>query len=195
MTGSHHQAVEDYVAGDTSFVVGFRPHDAVATPLSDALKLLIRRYGDAIAVALSDTAVDLARPLAELPAAVRSPRANEPDPSWLKRTNMVGINVRTVGDYGGVVKYALTLPATTDSIHLLPLWEPGVVQSLYGIASWNLNTEFFSDELYEYAPNLDTVGKQLRATSNLLKITNIIAFGSRISRNHHPLQYNIQLLN
>lgn len=170
MIGNRHQAVEDYVAGDTSFVVGLQPQDAVATPLSDVLTMLIQRHGDAITVALSDMAVDLSRPLAELPAAVRSPRSNEPDSSWLKRTNMVGINVRTVGDYGGVVKYAMTLPAAADSIHLLPLWEPGVVESLYGIAAWNLNTEFFSDEWYEFAPNLDTVGKQLRATSNLLHV-------------------------
>jgi hypothetical protein len=170
MTAVHHLGVEAYANGDTSFVVGLRPQDAVAAPLSDVFELLIRRYGDAIAIALSDTAVDLARPLAELPEAARSPRSNETDPSWLKRTNMVGINVRTVGDYGGVVKYMLTLPATTDSVHLLPLWEPGVVESLYGIASWNLNTEFFSDELCGYAPNLDTVGKQLRATSNLLHV-------------------------
>lgn len=170
MDVDRHAAVEAYVAGDTSFVVGLRPQDAVATPLNEVLELLIRRYGDAIAIALSDAAVDFARPLAELPEAVRSPRSSEPDPSWLKRTNMIGINVRTVGDYGGVVKYMLTLPASTDSVHLLPLWEPGVVQSLYGIAAWNLNTEFFSNELYGYAPNLDTVRKQLRATSNLLHV-------------------------
>jgi hypothetical protein len=83
---------------------------------------------------------------------------------------MVGVNVRTVGDYGGVIKYALTLPALLDSIQLLPIWEPGVVSSLYGIASWNLNREFYSGELHEYAPNLDTVEKQLRATSNLLHL-------------------------
>lgn len=170
MNVDRHAGVEAYATGDTSFVVGLRPQDAVATPLREVLGLLSRRYGDAIAVALSDTAVDLARSLAELPEAVRSPRSNDLDSSWLKRTNMVGINVRTVGDYGGVAKYMLTLPAATDSVHLLPLWEPGVVRSLYGIAAWNLNTEFFSDELYEYAPNLDTVGKQLRATSNLLHV-------------------------
>jgi len=139
-------------------------------PLREALEALRRRCGEAVAVALSDEAVDLRRPLAELPSAIRSPRADEPDTSWLRRTNMVGVNVRTVGDYGGVVKYALTLPALLDSIQLLPIWEPGVVSSLYGIASWNLNREFFSGELHAYAPNLDTVEKQLRATSNLLHV-------------------------
>ena len=81
----------------------------------------------------------------------------------MRRSNVVGVNVRTVGSYAGVLKYALTLPEAFDAIHLLPIWEPGVVDSLYGIASWNLNTEFFSDELYELAPNLDSTERQLRA--------------------------------
>ncbi len=139
-------------------------------PLRDTLAVLTRRYGEAVAIALSDEAVDLDRPLAELPPAVRSPRAAEPDSSWLRRTNMAGVNVRTVGDYGGVIKYALTLPAATDSLQLLPIWEPGVVESLYGIAGWNLNTRFFSDELYQYAPNLGSTERQLRAICNLLHV-------------------------
>jgi hypothetical protein len=166
-----HSSLEDYARGQTSFVVGLRPQDAVAMPLREVLELLSRRYGAAIAVALSDEAVDLDRSLSDLPEPVRSPRADEPDPSWLRRTNMVGVNVRTVRDYGGVIKYALTLPAVVDSVQLLPVWEPGVVESLYGIASWNLNREFFSDELYRYSPNLGTCEKQLRATSNLLHVT------------------------
>ena len=170
MTGEIHPGAEAYANSEASFVVGLRPQDAVAASLGDVLGLLTRRYGDAVAIALSDDAVDLVRPLTELPSVVHSPRSAEVDSSWMKRTNMVGINVRTVGDYGGVVKYMLTLPATTDSVHLLPVWEPGVVKSLYGIASWNLNTVFFSDELYEYSPNLDTVEKQLRAVSNLLHV-------------------------
>ena len=139
-------------------------------PLWDVLGVLTQRHGEAVAVALSDDAVDVDRPLGDLPSVVRSPRSSDSDPSWMRRTNMVGINVRTVGDYGGVIKYAMTLPATFDSIQLLPIWEPGVVNSLYGIAGWNLNYEFFSDELYEYAPNLGTIERQLRATSNLLHL-------------------------
>jgi hypothetical protein len=83
---------------------------------------------------------------------------------------MVGINVRTVNDYAGVIKYALTLPAAFDSIHLLPIWEPGVVESLYGIAGWNLNHEFFSDELRVLAPHVDTIERQLRAVCNVLHV-------------------------
>ena len=46
----------------------------------------------------------------------------------------------------------------------------GLVICGYGIAGWNLTTRFFSDELYEYASNLDTTERQLRAISNLLHV-------------------------
>jgi hypothetical protein len=170
MSDLPHPGLAAFASGKQSFAVGLRPQDALAMPLADVLEVLTRRFGEAVAVALSDLAVDLDRDLAELPDIVRSPRADEPDPSWLRRTNMVGINVRTLGDYGGVIKYALTLPAMFDSIQLLPVWEPGVVESLYGIASWNLDTAYFSDELYEYSPNLNSVDRQLRATCNLLHV-------------------------
>lgn len=171
MSLGRYPGLEGYARGDTTFAAGLRPQDAVAMPLPDALAALGQRYGaGAVAVALSDEAVDLARPLHDLPDVVCSPRMSEPDSAWLRRTNMVGVNVRTVGDYGGVIKYALTLPAAVDSIQLLPIWEPGVIESLYGIAGWSLNREFFSGELRQYAPNLDTVERQLRATSNLLHL-------------------------
>lgn len=170
MSPDRHSGLEGYTRRQTSFAVGLRPQAALALSLWDVLGILTERYGDAVAVALSDDAVDLTVPLVDLPAVVRSPRANEGDSSWMRRTNMVGINVRTVRDYGGVIKYALTLPGVVDSIQLLPIWEPGVVESLYGIAGWNLNYEFFSDDLYEYAPNLNTIERQLRATTNLLHL-------------------------
>jgi hypothetical protein len=160
----------DYVSGTRSFLVGLVPQEAVALPFTTVLDLLRRRLEGAVDIALSPAAIDLDRPLADLPSEVWSPRASEIDSSWMKTTNMVGINVRTVGDYAGVIKYALTLPQAFDSIHLLPIWEPGVVESLYGIAGWNLNTEFFSDELASVAPHLDTVERQLRAIANLLHV-------------------------
>jgi hypothetical protein len=160
----------DFSAGRVSFLAGLRPQDALDLPLEPVLDLLRERAGEAPDIALSREATDLDRPLADLPIEVLSPRAHEPDPAWLKTTNMVGINVRTVGDYAGVLKYALTLPAAFDSIHLLPIWEPGVVESLYGIAGWNLNQEFFSEELRALAPHLDTIERQLRAMCNLLHV-------------------------
>ncbi|MBT8214922.1 MAG: hypothetical protein KJP12_06820, partial [Acidimicrobiia bacterium] len=159
-----------FVDGTSSFLTGVRPQDAVAAPLEDLLSVLRHRLGEAVDLALSPEATDLDRPLTDLPDAVRSPRSDEPDSSWLKRSNMVGVNVRTVGDYAGVIKYAMTLPAAFDSVHLLPIWEPGVVESLYGIAGWNLNTEFFSAELQAVAPHLDSASRQLRAVSNLIHV-------------------------
>lgn len=161
---------EEFVSGEASFLAGTRPQDALAVPLQEALDILRRRYGSAVDLALSPEAVDLSLSLSDLPGAVRSPRSSENDTSWMRRTNMIGINVRTVGDYSGVIKYALTLPGMIDSIHLLPIWEPGVVESLYGIASWNLNTRFFSAEWHRLVPHLDKVEKQLRAVSNLLHV-------------------------
>ncbi|MEM1214368.1 MAG: hypothetical protein AAGJ82_01690, partial [Bacteroidota bacterium] len=83
----------------------------------------------------------------------------------------VGVNVRTVQSFWNVVKYALTLPASQSSIHLLPIWEPGVVASLYGMASWQINPEFYSSELASLVPQLNTVERQLRAVVNLLHAT------------------------
>ena len=77
--------------------------------------------------------------------------------AWLKTANMVGVNVRTIGSFWNVVKYALALPKAQDAVHLLPIWEPGVVASLYGMSSWNVNPEFFSSELAWAMPHLDTV--------------------------------------
>ena len=170
MTGSSLPGAADYLAGDRSFLVGLRPQDAVALDLGTVLEILEGRYGETVNVALSPEATDLTKPLASLPAAVRSPRAAETSPRWMRTSNMVGINVRTIADYAGVIKYALTLPQAFDSIHLLPIWEPGVVESLYGIAGWNLNNEFYSPELEQAAPHLNTVERQLRATSNLLHV-------------------------
>lgn len=168
MTTRDLQGASDYINGGRSFLAGIRPQDALAVPLEVMLDVMRQRIGVAVDVALSPDAVDLSRPLRHLPTEVTSPRAAERDSSWLKRSNMVGVNVRTVADYGGVLKYALTLPAAFDSIHLLPIWEPGVVESLYGIAGWGLNNEFYSRELQTIAPHLDTIDLQLRATSNLL---------------------------
>jgi len=171
MTTAEHPSIAAYVSGGRSFVAGLRPQDALAMPLAEVLDVLRRRHGPAVDVALSGPAVDLDADLADLPPVVRSPVADRPDSSWLKRANMVGINLRTVGDLGNVVKYGLTLPGAFDAVQLLPFWESGVVKSLYGMASWHLDSSLFSDELYGQAPHLDSIGRQLRAMSNLLHVT------------------------
>jgi hypothetical protein len=73
-----------------------------------------------------------------------------------------------VGGFWGLIPYTLTLPAAQSAIHLLPIWEPGVVGSLYGMVSWQLNLEFFSQSLASACPWLDRPDRQLRAVINLL---------------------------
>jgi hypothetical protein len=162
-------AVTEYLAG-ASFLPGVLPADAIAMPWEQALSLLTQRFGDAVGLALGPEATDPARPPVSLEASLRGPGLDQPDTSWIRRTNMVGINVRTVGSYAEVIKYALTLPKAFDSIHLLPIWEPGVVKSLYGPSGWGFNTEFFSHDLAFHHPHLDSVERQIRATVNLLHV-------------------------
>lgn len=153
-----HEYFEAYTKGQRGFVANWLPEDAVAFPVRGILYLLEQRYGSEARRALNPN------------ERISSPVSQQPDGSWLKRANMVGVNVRTVGNFFNVVKYALTWPTTQDSVHLLPIWEPGVVASLYGISSWNINPEFFSTELAEALPHLDTVEKQLKVSVNLLHL-------------------------
>ncbi|GAB3751149.1 alpha-amylase family protein [Spirosoma pomorum] len=146
-----------YQAGQTSFIQQLLPEQAVQFSVYQTLDILFKRLG-------SDTlrrALDPAQTVA-------SPVSQYPDGNWLKRSNMVGVNIRTIGSFWKLINYVLTLPASHDSIHLLPIWEPGVVGSLYGMVSWEINPEFFDVELAQYVPALNTVEKQLKAVTNLL---------------------------
>ncbi|TDB64542.1 alpha-amylase family protein [Arundinibacter roseus] len=154
-----HVSLQNYKQKQQTFWEGLTPEQAVQLPIYTVLDALSARFGFAqVQAAL----------MAEI--SVPGPKSSEPTGNWLKSTRMVGINVRTVGNFFNVVKYSLTLPSFHDSIHLLPIWEPGVVGSLYGMASWNINPEFFSQELYELFPHLSTIEKQLKATINLLHL-------------------------
>ena len=146
-----------YTESQRSFIADYPPSQAVQLPARAVLDWLGERLG-------RTTVEQCLTPGYRAPG----PRQHEPDGAWLKRSNMVGINVRTLGDFFGVVKYALTMPAAQDSIHLLPIWEPGVVASLYGMVSWDINPAFFSAALYRLYPALDRVEKQLAAVVNLL---------------------------
>lgn len=97
-----------------------------------------------------------------------SPVSDQKDGRWLKTCNTVGVNVRTIGSFWDVLKYGLTLPAHIRGVHLLPIWEPGVVGSLYGMASWRLNPEFFDQEVAAAFPNLRTPDAQLKVMINFL---------------------------
>ncbi len=134
---NHSQWVEDFTSHRLSFISGLLPEWAVSIPNHQLLPILEKRLGKA-------TLEACLQPEETWPAVA----AGQPSANWLKRTNMAGINVRTIQNFWNVVKYTLTLPASQSAIHLLPIWEPGVVSSLYGIASWNINPEFFSRELY-----------------------------------------------
>lgn len=160
--------LEVYQDGRHSFVPHMLPEQALQLDAQETLEILRRRFGGSVDLALDLRYADPNASPAETPAGIRSPVAEQYDSSWLKQTNMVGINVRTVGSFWNIVKYALTLPAAQDSIHILPIWEPGVVGSIYGMSSWQLNRELYNAELATVCPALDTVDRQLRAVVNLL---------------------------
>lgn len=135
------------------------PEDALRTPFADVLRLLDTHFGhEKVTQAFDHQAL------------VASPIAHRANPEWLKTANCVGINARTIGSFWNIIPYALTLPTAQCTIHILPIWEAGVVASLYGPASWNVNPEFFSQDLYRVFPQLDTVDKQLRVVVNLLHL-------------------------
>ena len=161
-------AARDYATGATTFVVGLAPSDAVRLDAGDVLRLLRARLGDTLDMAL--VAAEGPGPVAPsaIPAALRSPVAERPDGGWLRRADIVGVNVRTVGDIFGVVAYALTIPAAQGAMHLLPILEPGVVASLYGPSSWQVDPAIRSAGLAAARPGLATAELQVRAVVHLL---------------------------
>jgi len=159
-----------YGSGQYSFIPNLLPEKALTFNVIETLQLLRSKLGNAVTLALSANHTNPDTPIAALPTELQSPVLNQTNGDWLKCSNMVGINVRTVGNFWNVAKYALTLPKLQDAIHLLPIWEPGVVGSLYGMSSWNINQEFFSLELAVSFPHLNTVEKQLKAVVNILHL-------------------------
>jgi hypothetical protein len=165
-SGFRREMLGFYRRGELSFVPNLLPELAVKLSTREVLDLLSDRLGGALKVALKAAADQI--PAAKLPDTLKGPVVNEPDGVWLKTANVVGINVRTIGTFWNVVKYVLTIPAAQNAIHLLPIWEPGVVGSLYGMSSWFINEEFFDSELAVECPDLDTVEKQLHAVIHIL---------------------------
>ncbi len=149
--------LDKFQSGQQSFVPDLLPQTAVNFSVYQTLEILHKRLGN-----------ETLRRALNPDDTIASPAIAEPDSAWLKKANMVGVNVRTVGSFWNVINYVLTLPACHDSIHLLPIWEPGVVGSLYGMVSWQINPEFFSLDLARFVPALDTVEKQLKVTVNLI---------------------------
>ena len=157
-----------YQQQQVSFLPHFLPEQAVALSGDATIAILRARLGAALDLALDPQFTNPAALPPTLPDPLRSPVAAEPDGRWLSHCNMVGINVRTLHNFWNVVKYALTLSAAQDAIQFLPIWEAGVVGSLYGMSSWELNPEFYSAELAALYPHLNTKERQLRAVINLL---------------------------
>jgi hypothetical protein len=160
------QLLTPYREGRLSFVPNLLPEQAMQMTAGEVLSILRSRLGGVLDEALAHADPEILP--AALPSSLQSPMAGEEDGSWLKTSNVVGINVRTIQSFWNVIKYMFTIPQAHDAVHLLPIWEPGVVGSLYGISSWQINPEFFSEELAEALPALDSVEKQLKAVVNLL---------------------------
>ncbi len=135
------------------------PKTALNTSPESIVQVLIEQFGIAIQHAFDPE------------QSIASPLANTTGTAWMKQANCVGINVRTIGSFWNIVPYSLTLASTQRAIHILPIWEPGVVASLYGMSSWQINPEFFSPDLAHLFPHLDTVEKQLKVVVNLLHLT------------------------
>ncbi len=134
------------------------PEDALNLPFEEIIGYLETLYGSRVYQAF------------DFNQAIEGPATQFQDTKWLRSANTVGINVRTIGNFWNIVPYAMTLPNAFNAIHILPIWEPGVVASLYGPSSWNINPEFFSPTLQSYFPGLDTVEKQLKVVINILHL-------------------------
>lgn len=162
--------LEAYACGDLSFIPRLLPELALRMPVQEILNLLQRRWGSRVDLSLEVKYTDPELPFWDLPQELRGPVAGEPNAGWLKNANLVGVNLRTTGGFWGLVPYCLTLPAAQNAIHLLPIWEPGVVGSLYGMCSWQINPEFYHPGLAEVFPWLNTPERQLKAVINLLHL-------------------------
>lgn len=154
-----YQIKESYQKKSLSFLSHVPPEVAVQLSIFDVLSVLHKRFG-------LEAVQNCLNPAFTQPSPLQGAQSSD----WMKETNMVGVNVRTIHSFFHVVKYALTLPESQDSVHLLPIWEPGVVGSLYGKVSWNINPAFFNYELATVVPALNTVEKQLKAVVNLLHL-------------------------
>ena len=141
-----------------SHLLKFSPEEVLLLPFEEILGYLESLYGPDLYDAF------------DFHQTIKSPTSHFQDTAWLQTANTVGINVRTIQHFWNIIPYALTLPKAFNAIHILPIWEPGVVASLYGPSSWHINPEFFSPSLQNYFPSLDTVEKQLKVVINILHL-------------------------
>ncbi|MEO6037380.1 MAG: hypothetical protein ABIQ93_03135 [Saprospiraceae bacterium] len=150
--------VPDLTNRHSALLLHYLPAAALRIPLPEILQLLEVRFAEALYPAFDPT------------VNIPGPAALYDNTEWIKTANTVGVNIRTIQNFWNLIPYVLTLPMAQNAIHLLPIWEPGVVSSLYGPVSWNINPAFFSSELAAAFPQLDTVEKQLKVVVNLLHL-------------------------
>ncbi|MEM9884316.1 MAG: hypothetical protein AAF849_00370 [Bacteroidota bacterium] len=153
------EETDRFIGHESSYLQNLLPEMAMSLTTYQVLDIYKKHIGNPF--------FDAIQPTVTIP----SPLIRKQNTDWIKSTNMVGINVRTIGSFWNIMKYMLTIPAAQQSVHILPIWEPGVVASLYGMSSWNLNPEFYSQELVASIPSLNTVEKQLKVVINLLHAT------------------------
>jgi hypothetical protein len=110
------ELTQRYTSHRESFISGLLPATAVSMSAARLISILQERLG-------ATTLSHCLDPSHTHP----SPVSGQENPDWIRRCNIVGINVRTVQNFFNVLKYALTLPKSQSGIHLLPIWEPGVV--------------------------------------------------------------------
>ncbi|MCF8267064.1 MAG: hypothetical protein K9I69_03190 [Ignavibacteriales bacterium] len=160
---------EAYLKGSRSFIAGILPSDVISLPVGEVIFLLKLRFGSIVDDALRiEDAIPSMMFRGQLQTQGLFHQQNTTD--WLKSSNIVGVNIRTIQSFINLVKYALTLNSLQNAIHILPVWEPGVLKSIYGIVSWNINEEFYSEEFCCENRFLNSPAKQLKATVNLLHI-------------------------
>jgi hypothetical protein len=152
-------SIYPYWSGNSSSVLNVLPSQLISLSARTTFSILERKYGHS-------QFWEAMNPEFNFP----SPVIDQKNPNWIKNSNIVGINVRTIGNFWNIIKYCMTLGNSFDAIHLLPIWEPGVVSSLYGTCSWNINPEFFSYELQQEVPQLNTPEKQMKAVINILHL-------------------------
>jgi hypothetical protein len=95
------------------------PVEAMSLPPGELISILEGIYGNEWNLAINPSN-DIA-----------SPVCFENSTAWIRRARCVGINVRTIDHFWNIIPYALTLPKSQNAVHILPIWEPGVVGSLY----------------------------------------------------------------
>ncbi len=76
---------------------------------------------------------------------ILSPVHNEKNSDWLKKSKIVGVNVRLLGTFWNAVKYLMTTPA--NAVHFLPFFETGCEGSVYSPVNWEITSEFLDENL------------------------------------------------